>query len=374
MKCFLLCLVLASPFPAAAQDVFQAGKKYSFRFDVDGLAREEWTSDIFVSASETRKEDRWRLRLLPRIEAGIGKLTLGAGADFNYSQDENTLVGVPAGQTTQTLIRDNYDSRDARLDLAFARLEPASWLRVEGGRFAMPIAFTEMIWDKDLRAQGGALNLALRDRGALKRLGLTGLWSRGSHVFDDDKATLFSLAADVDLRLGENTSLELITAWMDWSDIRTMEPRIRRQNTRVGGVFVFDYEVLDFVARLRFGGSVPVQLVGDFCVNTAVDEQRNGLWLAAVLGSLRTSVLRGEYVFAKVDKDATLAAYGADDFFWVTGWKGHRLDLGARVKDQVSLHLVGQLQKFTASPRPEERDHWVRRIRAEVRFSFGPAS
>ena len=358
--------------PAGAQDnVYQADKKYSLRFNVDGLVREEWTWDIFVSPTQTRKEDRWRLRLLPRLEFGVGKLVMGVGGDFNYSQDENTKP--PAGQTTPlTIFRDNYDSRDARVDLAYASLKPASWIQVQGGRFVMPIAFTEMTWDKDLRPQGGALTLALRDRGALKRIGVTGLWAEGSHVFADHKAALWTVAADADLRLGEKTSLELIAAWMDWTKITTMETPIRRQNTRVGGQFVFDYQVLDFVARLRFGGMVPVQLVGDFSLNTAVDAQRQGLWLAAVVGSLRTTVVRGEYTFAKVDRDATLAAFGADDFFWVTGWKGHRFDLGVRIKEPVSLHAVGHLLQFKDSAVPAERDHWDKRVRAELRFSFGP--
>ena len=363
----LACLALATS--AAAQDeVYQADKKYSFRLVGDALAREEWTWDIFVSPTETRKEDRWRLQARPRLEVGLGKLVLGVGGDFNYSKDENTKLAAGAFQ----LYRDNYRSRDARVDLAFASLKPASWVQVQGGRFVMPIAFTEMIWDRDLRAQGGALTLAVRDRGPVRRLGITGLCSRGSHVFDDGSTTLFATAADLDLRLGESTSLELLAAWMDWSRITTMDPRIRRQNTRLGGQFVFDYQVLDFVARLRFGGTVPVQLVGDLCLNTKVDENRRGIWLAAVLGSLRTTVVRGEYVFADVENDATLAAYGADDFLWVTGWKGHRLDLGGRLTDNASLHLVGQLQQFYGSPRPAERDLWVKRVRAELRFSFGP--
>jgi hypothetical protein len=366
----LACLAFLGV-PAGAQDnVYQPDKRYSLRFNVDGLAREEWTWDIFVSPTQTRKEDRWRLRLLPRLEVGVGKLVMGVGGDFNYSKDENTKPA--AGQTTQGIIRDNYDSRDARVDLAYASLKPASWIQAQGGRFLMPIAFTEMIWDKDLRPQGGALTLALRDRGALKRLGVTGLWAEGSHVFEDHKTTLWTVGADADLRLGEKTSLELIAAWMDWTKITTMEPRIRRQNTRVGGQFVFDYQVLDFVARLRFGGMVPVQLVGDFCLNTAVDAQRQGLWLAAVLGSLRTTVVRGEYTFAKVDRDATVAAFGADDFFWVTGWKGHRLDLGVRIKEPVSLHAVGHLFQFKDAATAAERGHWDKRIRAELRFSFGP--
>jgi hypothetical protein len=31
---------------------------------------------------------------------------------------------------------------------------------------------------------------------------------------------------------------------------------------------------------------------------------------------------------------------------------------------------VGQLQKFKDSPRPEERDHWVKRLRLEARINF----
>src|SRR6185369_1600904 len=104
------------------------------------------------------------------VEARLGgKLRLGVGGDFIYSSDENTAV--PAGLRTRPLVRDNYDSRDARVDLAFARFEPVSWLRVEGGRFEMPLGLTEMIWDRDLRPQGGALTLEAHDVGAARRLG-----------------------------------------------------------------------------------------------------------------------------------------------------------------------------------------------------------
>ena len=78
--------------------------------------------------------------------------------------------------------------------------------------------------------------------------------------------------------------------------------------------------------------------------------------------------MRAEYTFANVDKDATLAAYPTDDFFWETGWEGHRVDLGVRLVDRLSLHGVGQLERFKDSPRLEERDHWNKRIRAELRY------
>ena len=87
---------------------------------------------------------------------------------------------------------------------------------------------------------------------------------------------------------------------------------------------------------------------------------------------MQESCARGslEYTYATVDKDATLAAYTTDDFIWGTGWTGHRLDLGLRMSDRASSHLVGQLQKFKDSPIEADRDTYLHRYRIEVRFAY----
>jgi hypothetical protein len=285
---------------------------------------------------------------------------LGAGGDFNYSSDVNVVEG-------QAIIRDNYDSRDARLDLAFARVD-VGWLQAAAGRFDMPIAFTEMVWDRDLRAQGGALTFAMRDRGSLKRLALTGLAARGSHVFDDDDVTMLSGALDATFALDESWRLQVLGSFTAFLDPEELEPKIRRQNTRVAGAIVRDYEVVDAIVRFQRSGSFPVQVVADGCLNTAADDRNRGLWLALVAGSTRTSHVRAEYVYAFVDPDATLGAYPTDDFFWTTGWQGHKADLGVGIGSHVALHAIGQLQRFKDSPRVEERDNWVRRLRLEIRL------
>jgi hypothetical protein len=40
------------------------------------------------------------------------------------------------------------------------------------------------------------------------------------------------------------------------------------------------------------------------------------------------------------------------------------------VTEHVAFHVVGQLQRFKDSPRLEERDHWVKRYRSDVRISY----
>jgi len=371
-----LFLILAAARAAAQESapLFPPEQQYSFKFKLDGLWREEWTARIFDPSGRFRNEDRWRLRALPRVDIGINKLTLGVGAEFNWSSDKNYLP-------SQTIIRDNYRSRDARVDLAFARWQVSRGARLEGGRFEMPVALTEMLWDRDLRPQGGALTLEAHDEGARPRLGLTLLAARGSHVFDDGGVGMLLASGAGFLGAGAHGRVELRGSFLKFTSVEKLEPRIRRQNSRLDGLVFQDYDVLDAIARYRRDGEVPLQLVADLSWNfgagktaraagEAPRKNRRGLWLAAVLGSTRTARLRGEYTFARVDKDATVAAYATDDFFWSTGWLGHRGDLGIKVTRHVAFHLVGQLQRFKDSARVAERDRWVKRYRYEIRVVY----
>jgi len=359
-------MALLAAAPAAAQEpepVYQTPKRLSFK--MDGLLREDWVENLATAPGVFQEDDRGRAQLRPRLELDLNKLVLGVGGDFNYSTDENTENINP----NAPIVRDNYKSRDARLDLAFARLH-AGFLRLEAGRFVMPVPLTEMIWDRDLRPQGGALTLDFRNHGALQSFAVTFLGAKGSHVFDDDDTSMAMGSIDAVLSAGEKTSVELLGAYIAFFDVDKLEPIIRRQNLRVAGPtspLALDYNVVDLVTRFRHNGRVPVQLVAEYCWNTETDVLNKGIWGALVVGSTEANKARVEYTYASVDRDATLAAYGADDFLWVTGWDGHRLDLGIRAGGWSSVHGIGQLQRFKDSPRGFDNDVWVRRYRLEWR-------
>lgn len=363
MKRILLAAVVSCCFASVAPaQTHQSSKQYSFKLTGDGLGRYEWTRDFFAPAGQPRpsNDSRWRLQARPRLELGFSSLLLGVGGDFNYSQDENT-VPAPA------LLRDNYKSRDARLDLAFLSLKPVDWLQLQGGRFEMPFGLTEMNWDRDLRPQGGALTIEKKDKAGTRRIALTGLYGQGSHAFDDGKAKLFLGQLELAAAGGGTT---LTASYLEWRDIDQITPSIRRQNTRVNGAYTREYKIVDGVLRLRRGGQVSSQLVIDYCRNVALSTDNRGLWIAVVLGSTLTAKGRLEYTYADVDKDAALAAYATDDFFWATGWTGHRADLGLRAGDHSAIHVVGQWQRFKDSPRADERDHTLKRYRAELRVRY----
>ena len=360
--------VLAFAAQAAAQDpaaVYQQQPQKAFRFAGDSLARYEWTRDI-PGADGPVNEDRYFLQVRPRVELNMGPIELGVGGAFNYSDADNEVP--PAGQATLTLVRDNYRSRDARLDLAWGKVKLGP-LVAQGGRFFMPIPFTEMIWDRDLRPQGGAAALEFSPEGSSSRFALHGIYATGSHVYEDE-SVMYGGGLELSFASGQDSTLQLVGSYLQFEDLNELDVPVRRQNTRVAGLILNDYRVVDLVARLGRGGQLPMQLVANYCWNTALDENNRGLWLAAVLGNLGTSRAQAEYTYAKVDRDATVAAFNTDDFFWGTGWEGHRADLGTGTVKSSSIHAVAQWQRSKDSPDPTVREQWVTRYRLEWRTSF----
>jgi hypothetical protein len=355
-------VALGSTAPAQDQSAAVYQQKKPFGFAGDVLTRYEWTQDI-PTADGLVDEDRYFLQARPRVELKVGPVELGVGGAFNYSDVENDVP--PPGQELLPIIRDNFRSRDARLDLAYGKVKLGPVV-AQGGRFFMSLPLTEMIWDRDLRPQGGAVALEF---GTSTKFALHGIYATGSHVFEDE-SIVYGGGVDLRFSAGQDSSLQLAGSYLQWEDLDTLQPQIQRQNTRVAGLFLNDYHVVDLVARLTRGGQLPVQLVADYAWNTAVDENGKGLWLAVVLGDLSTSRARVEYTYAKVDRDATVAAFNTDDFFWGTGWEGHRVDLGTGTPKGSSMHGVAQWQRFKDSPDPVAAEQWVVRYRVEWRASF----
>jgi hypothetical protein len=350
-RCHAAVLLALLALPASAQST---GAWKGFEYTWDGVARQEWTDTLAFQPTP----DRWMLRFRPAVEFGSSKIHVGLGGDFVYSQDKNYEPVV---------MRDNYKSRDARVDLAYLRLKPVSWLSLEGGRFEMPLPVTEMIWDHDLRAQGGAATVTIHNDQGEPRLALTGLYSVGSHVFEDRDTTLAAASATLTLPTGPMTRFELSGAFLKYGGLDSLEPMLRRQNTRVAGVLVKEYEVVDLVARFRHEGTVMTQLVAEYGWNTKVDQDEKGVWLAGIFGSTVSARARLEYSYAYVERDATLGAYSADDFLWTTAWEHHKADLGVRAGRNAAVHGVWQVQRFLSAATQAERDKWYTRWRVELR-------
>lgn len=358
----LAVLVVTTALPATAQ---YGQKKQSIRFAGDALARYEWTLGI-PTPDGMIDENRYILQARPRLEAAFGPVELGVGGQFNYSKDDNTLL--PDG-TPRLIVRDNFFSRDTRFDVYYAKVK-AGPVVAQGGRLLMPLPLTEMVWDGDLRPRGGVLSLDFSQAGSLSHFAIHGIFARGSHWFPDE-SEMFGGSVDLAIETGPDSQVLLAGSYLYFRELNTLDQQVRRQNT-LGplGLYVYDYRVADVLARIVSGGQVPFSLVVDYCWNTTLSEDNKGLWLQVAMGELEISRARLEYTYSKVDRDATVAAFNNDDFFWGTGYEAHRFDLGGATGRGTSLHAIASWQRFKDSDIPEERDQWVRRYRIEWRYSF----
>ena len=342
----------------------------------DIIVRQEW-NDGFFTKPDPVPAHRTRIQIRPRFEVETNLLRMVVGADLNYSSDNNLKpkdVTLPLA-----LIRDNYDSRGVRLDLASFGINLSSAIKLDAGRMLMPFKLTNMIWDADLRIQGASAQWVFHTgKTGEPTARASGIFSRGSHVFADSVDPKGSSLGDgvtikggsLDLGYGEGKRVDLSGTYLVFDKLENLERMIRRQNTRVAGALTREYEVIDVALRFRTDKPIPMQVVVDGARNRKAPDQRNGFWAALVLGSLRDNRFRGEYTYAKMDKDVTVAAYAGDDFFWGTGWLGHRAELAFAQSPKSTFHVIAQMQQFKDSPNLAERNNWVKRLRLEARRSF----
>jgi len=301
-------------------------------------------------------------------------LRLIAGAEVNFSSDTNT---APTDVTLPVRpIRDNYDSRGIRLDLASLGISPLPDLEIDAGRMVMPFRVTEMLWDRDLRVQGAVARWTrVSEESGLETLRLSAVYSRGGHVFRDSAGSFLRsgttlTGVSVDFGVGSSKRADLTASYLRFDGTKHLDSVIRRQNTgSTSDALGRNFGIIDLVGRFRWDTRIPLRAAINYAINHRAVGKPAGLWAAFVAGSFPDARVRGEYTYATVDRDLTLAAYAGDDFFWGTGWDGHRLDLGFAPWSTTSFHIVGQWQRFKETADPVERA-WIRRMRLEARRTF----
>ncbi len=106
------------------------------------------------------------------------------------------------------------------------------------------------------------------------------------------------------------------------------------------------------------------------CRNLGADEGHTGVWLGGAIDGAVRGWPRLAYVYVWVDRDATLAAFPADDYLWTTGWEDHELELGTQMGDHAFLRAIGQLQRYKDAPQESFRDDWVGRARVEMSLRY----
>jgi hypothetical protein len=339
-------LLTAAAAPAQEQYFQEPPAKPKFSLRWDFLARYDRVDHLAYYGPI----DRARFELRPELGfEPLEQLRIAVRGVFDYGTESDTYPEF-----------DNFRSRGADLERYYVLWRPGRFA-VRAGRFGMPLAASDLLWDKDIQTPGAAAAWESPD----------GAWTLAAAGFyapqrEGDRSRIG--VGQVVWRSGDAGSLRLEAAASYWSyDLRNLKAQFIRENTAavVDGQIVHasEFHVADLLLRLRFQvGAVPVVLSLDGLHNFRAGPRRKSAFEATLAaGRVGTpGQWRTFYTYQYVQRDAVVGAYNTDDWWFHTWYEGHRLGVAVTILPQVYVQASSSLQRRLDTRR------WVNRYLVDV--------
>ncbi|HEY1249559.1 MAG TPA: hypothetical protein VGH97_00120 [Thermoanaerobaculia bacterium] len=344
----LAAALLLAPASASGQETqyFTEQSRPWFSWGWDALARYDRVDhrDYYTPI------DRGRFEIRPEIDFDPwDSLRIGFRGVFDY--------GTEAENYPQF---DNYRARGGSIERYYVLWKPGRFeLRL--GRFGMPLLASEVLWDRDIQTPGGAAEWTSPD-GAWT-IAAAGFYAPQNH---GDRSRIG--VGQVVWRTGSEDRVALEASASYWSyDLRQMPPAYIRENTAilVGGQLAYgsDFHVADLLLRLRARVcEVPLLLSLDGIHNfEAAAKKKNAFEATLAAGRVGTpGDVRAFYTYQYVQRDALVAAYNTDDWWFHTWYEGHRAGVAVTFLPQTYLQVSGSVQR-----RLDTRN-WINRYLVDV--------
>ncbi|MGD9582834.1 MAG: putative porin [Lysobacterales bacterium] len=330
-----------------------------------GETPRHWSAfgDLLLRAEQTtgipaRGDDLERLR--SRLRLG----TRGAFGDFEVGAALEAALGSDANRDNRRNL-DNERSDDLNLDQFYLGYRFGEDSRLRIGKAPLPLTLTPMLWDADLRPIGVSLahSIAVGD---WQRLSAVAGTFAGDHQYGDD-SRLQAVQLGWHWREGSALALDARLAWLDFSDLGDLATAgLARTNRRNGNRFLHGFELLD--AQLGVNARIrdwPLQLRIDWVRNTAATDQNQGARFSMGLGdSRRSGGWELSAAYQRIQRDAVLAAFNDDDWWFhsfargTTAALGYGLDARWRLRFALFDERRDGIGKNTRRAMLELRSDW----------------
>lgn len=290
----------------------------SQRLTLSGDVRVRYESNFGING--VRNRDRGVLRARLRAAYAVNEwLTVGGQLATGDPDDPNS---------TDVTLSNFDDDLQISLDQAYVRLAPGNF-QAYLGKIPQPFVRTDLVWDGDVSPQGISASYAA-SRGGMKlkanalyfivdeaAAGPDGRMIGGQIVVETPPARL---------------QAELAVGYYDYS-LRSVAGAAEgdfRSNLFAGGRYLSDFNLLDVIAAVTWGGlgeRWPVRLVGDYVHNFgAATKADTGFGIDLFVGrASQPGDWRFTYGYAEAETDAVLAAFSHDNTNLATNYLQHTL-------------------------------------------------
>jgi len=300
---------------------------------------------------------RGRFEVRPQVDFVVSPtFRIGVRGSFNYGTDDNY---------DNALYQDNYVSRAAYVDRYFLLWTPGAWT-VQAGAFALPVAASEMLWDKyDIQTPGAAVSY-VDQLGPATSLTFTGGGFYSPQHYQDESILG---VGQVLWKHGEESRFAVQASAAFWNmDMRNVAAQYYRENRVVftpDGKLAYQskFELLDTLVKLQFpvvGLPVTVSLdvIHNFgIVGTGPNAYEAGLTVGTV-GTPRT--WRAFFTYQYIGRDALVGAYNTDDWWWHTWAEGYRFGFSYTILPMVYVQPAVVFQRRLDS------NYWINRVTVDL--------
>jgi hypothetical protein len=362
--------------------------------------------------SPNRNRERYRLRFNV-----LAKLNDELSGGFALASGD---LGDPI--STKTTETGFFTRTPIAVDRAFVDYRPKFFkpLSVTAGKFAYTWDRTELTFDNDINVEGGSQKLQWNwENRFLSHFGVVGFELPLFEVSAGPDSSILGGQVQTEWTLLPHLKITADAAFYDYQNPDTIAQNQTNGNgfatlgtsTGQGGNFGFSaaaltnsfgvidgkrqfgsrFGILDTLFKVDLDTGIkrlPLTALFNFEQNTRACQNvaafvtagvaitcnlrdRQGYWAEAQFGETKSKGdLSFDYVFARIEREATVAAFVASDFRQPTNVAQHRFGVGYEAYRNVTLNFTTFMGRQLVTAQSATPERWLKRLQMDVNYKF----
>lgn len=331
--------------------------------------------DFRLRYESTRRDDT--------ADRNRGRYRLRLGVVTQLNDQIDVGFGLASGgsdpRSTNETMDNSFERGDLRLDYAYARYRPWSWLSLMGGKFQNPLFCpSDLLWDSDIRPEGAAAQLTYSLNPQVDLFMNTGFFVLDERSSDENDPTMYVIQPGSNLKFF-NMYFKNAVALYRFDNYKGQQQADVNYSSKTNTVRKFkntlkyDYDALAVSAELGYKtpfSPVPfVALFGDAVKNNSTGGDDTGYLIGVKFGSKEVKEQHSwQFMtrYEKLERDAWPDFLpDSDTYDGETNVKGYKASLAYGIFRNINLCATYFNTKKISGPSLDED-----KLQLDINFKF----
>jgi hypothetical protein len=326
----------------------------------------EWTQNIKIKG-DLRTRYQWEKKqtgtTVKANDRDRARMRFRLGVDAKVNDQVKLAAGLATGsndpRSTNQTLQDFFQTPDIRLDYAYAKYTPFSWVSLSGGKVENPLwRPSGMLWDSDIYPDGASMNLTWSAYPKFDTFLNTGFFVLDESSSYNADPIMWAVQPGFKWGMTDQADLKATFNYYGFNGLKGKKGGYNSASPKTNskdadGNYLYNYDSMGASAEIGFKkpfgekeifAHLPYMGVfGDFIYNPDPKKDRTGWLIGGKIGHSKVrqpGQWQGKYSYRKLQKDAWLDIFPDSDCYGgVTGVKGHEIKFNYGLLDNVNLGL-----------------------------------